>query len=639
MDDTSATVEGGLVERVKTDVTYAVHEQRLIAQLSVGAVKRCPLALLAFNAPQLHYRVEEAQRSFRRENMAAIEASEAAVAGVPTDKSSGDLPLLTEARVLGALECSPPGVEISSFNRPRGGGRMGEDLSEENLAAQVAAAKEAAEAATAAMSLCTLQGLRGVSALAAAVASVDNSTALPHAPPAPPLLTLGEDGAASAAIRPSSPSKDQLANGVTALTAATPLTPQEGSSPLDKPPLFLEDGSRHPAATVAGEAARVAATAAKELALERVRALLSTAAVHLEMHRLGPRHQLRLKFGVLGGPGHGNDGALAVRTPTEKGQAVPLLPGARCVFGVAPAVGVVVNHPLLKGPRSNTEINSHDHGNGAKVHSKASSRSNGRDLGNNNSTSSDSNIKGSDKEGVDSVALAVLWGTGGTLHDRLLRGERVTNNMVEKWMAGCAACLMALHARGLCLGKLDTKGVSLFPPVSNDPGGAMAKRRAAKAAKKAAAEAAAAAASAAVGGRGARSKGTSNNKSSSSMGRDVHVPSGPPRAARVAAPEAKVHDLSRVGVLPPNDVLKTGGAAATTTTTSARPGSSPSKAKGTFAAAMSPSSPASHSSSSVTTATNNTSSSAQMVSSFMSGTNRGHETEAQPCIWTLRDLV
>ena len=651
---TSDSVVGGLIESVRADLTHVVHEQHVVAQLSVGAIKRCPLALLASNAPQLHYRVEEVQRIFRRENMAAVEAIKAAATGASADDRSGDLPSLSETRVLGALECTPPGVEISSFNRPRGGGRMGDDLSEENLAAQVAAAKEAAEAATAAKSLCTLHGFRGLRALSAAVASPvanvdDRSTAL--VPPlTPPLLSLGEEAASTEELIFSlSPSNGPLVNESTALTLATPLTPNEESSPLGKSPLLLEDGSNCTLSTAAAAAAQVAA-ATTEFAVTRVRTLLCTAAVHLDMHRLGPRHQLRLKFGVLGGPGNGNDGALAVRPPTEKGQAVPLLPGARCVYGVAPAVGVVVNHPLLKGPRSAADNNNNSHdSDGAKKQSKAPSHSKGNEVA--KSSPSDGRASSSDKDGVDSVALAVLWGTGGTLQERLLRGERVTNSTVEKWMAGCAACLMALHARGLCLGRLDAKSVSLYPPVSNDPGGAMAKRRAARAAKKAAAEAAAA--SAAVGGQRARSRGAPDSKGplkrrpkgphvdskGGTGGREFNVPSGPPKATRVAVPEAKVHDLSRVGLLPLNDVLKTSPAAAAGTS---RPNSSPSKATtGSFAAAMSPSSPTSPPSPSNQnpTTTSNTSSSAQMVSSFMNGTTRGHETEAQPCLWTLRELV
>jgi hypothetical protein len=121
---------------------------------------------------------------------------------------------------------------------------------------------------------------------------------------------------------------------------------------------------------------------------------------------------------------------------------------------------------------------------------------------------------------VDSIALAVLWGSGGTLQDRVLRGERVTNGMAEKWLAGCAACLAALHRRGLCAGRLDSKGVSLFPPRgAADPAGAKAKAK-------------------------ARGGGSSS----------AGVPTGPPQATRRAVPDAKVTDLSRVGPLPPGDV-------------------------------------------------------------------------------------
>jgi hypothetical protein len=322
----------------------AVQGRREVAQLSVGAVKRCPLPLLAAHAPQLHYRVEEAQRSLRRENMAAAEAAAATAAAldnvVAATQPSGVQPattgpyaaptthcVLIETWAMGALECLPHAVE-TSLNRHLGGGvRLGDDITQESLAAQVAAAREEAEATTAARSLCTLHGFRGFAAQTAALASMaaaDSSLLVESAPP--PLSALAVEATATGVELAVTPSQRQLPQETTALTLATPplLLPPVAASPLALA-VWVPNAS-FPSAAAVAEAA----------ALTKARALLRAAAVHLDLHRLGPRHQLRLRNKPLGGP-NDDDNALAL-LPSAKGQNAPLQPRSRCVFGLAPAV-------------------------------------------------------------------------------------------------------------------------------------------------------------------------------------------------------------------------------------------------------------------------------------------------------------
>lgn len=578
---------------VEAELHAAVHERKQVRQLPASCLMRVPASLLAAHSPQLHFQVEEAQRSLRRENAGlppsagtgalALEASSGegmAAHQFPVDDNDDSVPVLAqESKHLLALDVIVQGM-ASTFNKHApagkkkplallalgssggsgGGGGYG-GFSEEELAAEAESmhaeaehAQEVAEAATAARALAALHGFRfgyhdagtrPPGAATDALALVPSGSALARAPQSPP-----------------------------------PPSPPQPAQPW--PP------------------------GARDAALARE--LLAAAAAHTDLHRVEPRHRLVLKADAVGGP----QGAGRVTGPGS------LREGSQCVFGVAPFVGVTVNHPALAPPAAaavaaaaatskalvvsaplevaSTAVVASSPAKTARTKAAPQAKASeakalaggGAVLGSPGSGGSVGSVGSADRHhrgssrarstspparsaspparaaspssaapascaitagrtasgartaaGVAaSLGHVVAWGRGGTLHDRLTRGSRVSDGEARRWIAGVAACLAALHGRGWALGRLDAHAVLLFPREDDD--GAAAARRAAKA-NAAAAEALAA--------------GTA------------------PRAARPRCPEAKVADLTRCG--PADDVAAAAARRAAALLASSHPSSPP----------------------------------------------------------------
>ena len=232
------------------------------------------------------------------------------------------------------------------------------------------------------------------------------------------------------------------------------------------------------------------------------RSLLGAAAVH---SALFPYAQHKLRHPGVGGPEASNDGGA--------------LSSAAGCFGVAPFAGVVVNHPLLE-----REIA--DFGGGGRG-------------------------GGSEGSGeISSVGLASVWGTGGTLAEKITKGGRMSETQICRWLAAVAAALAALHRRGLAMGRLDAESVMLYPSKEEEDAAmaalvADARARAAQATKRG------------DGGGGDDDEGAMEQEQRLRPG------PGPERAATWglsggnivvadAVPEAKVVDLTRVAPLDPS---------------------------------------------------------------------------------------
>jgi hypothetical protein len=151
----------------------------------------------------------------------------------------------------------------------------------------------------------------------------------------------------------------------------------------------------------------------------RFKSLLEAAAVHMDLHRLSAAHRLKLRAPVIGGPDD-------VGAATLGSNA-----GALCTFGVAPIVGVVVNHPFVHGPEGGP-----------------------------------TGSAGVNPRGLASLSVVTLWGPGGSLHERLTMGRRLTDRQATRWFAAAAATLVVLHEKGLAIGRLDAHAMALYPRVA-----------------------------------------------------------------------------------------------------------------------------------------------------------------------------
>jgi hypothetical protein len=175
--------------------------------------------------------------------------------------------------------------------------------------------------------------------------------------------------------------------------------------------------------------------------------LLTSIGLHMCLHRTSTAHRIKLKLPPIGGPSDGGGGGNEFGEMDDfMRQSQKLTPppnalksGQECVFGVAPIVGITVNHPYV-----NNNNNVFDVPNNTTTltigHSPSTSMSSSSSL-------VPYSANHHHQRHIESISIIYLWGSGGSLFERIRSGKRISSAVAARWIAGVAACLTTLHSK------------------------------------------------------------------------------------------------------------------------------------------------------------------------------------------------